>query len=340
MNHSDPVMQALAYVFDRDLARMPDAARILLANPLPSQGPWDASSATVWQWWKGPADSFEKDGYAICADLSVAGAPFNAALVRLPRQREEAQFVMASAWNALGQGGLFVVAAANDAGGSRLEKDLKNFFPDLQNASKHKCRIVWAIKGNQKLPEAWLTNGLLHKHMGSNAWTRPGLFSWDRIDGATAMLLPLLPTGLKGAVADFGCGTGVIAHHVLAHNPDVKTMLCIDADARAVEACCKNITERYPGRAVDYHWADLSRPQKFSPVDTIIMNPPFHAEKIQAIALGQSFIVNAAAMLKTGGSLWLVANAHLPYEQVLEKNFRSFDKIHEGRGFKIIRAVR
>lgn len=340
MTHTDPVMQALAYVFDRDLAEMPEDGRVLLANAMASPGPWDAERASVWQWWKGPAEAFEKDGYAVITDGPGSQNTFTATLLRLPRQREEAQFLMASAWEKLEIGGLFVAAAANDAGGSRLEKDLQEILPGLQKASKHKCRVVWATKTDQGFPKSWLQNGLLQKHSGSNAWTCPGLFSWDRVDMATGMLLPLLPTGLKGVVADLGCGTGVIANHVLANNPDVKTMICMDADARALEACRKNLEERHPGRAVDYHWVDLARAQKLPVVDTVIMNPPFHSEKTLAIALGQSFIGNAGAMLKPGGALWLVANAHLPYEPILQKAFKSVEKIHEGRGFKIIRAVR
>lgn len=340
MTDSDPVMQALAYVFDRDLAKMPEGGRLLIANALPGQGPWDAQCASVWQWWKGPAETFEKDGYTVLTDSPGNQNKFSAVLLRLPRQRAEAQFVMASAWEALEVGGLFVAAAANDAGGARLEKDLQDILPVLQNASKHKCRVVWTTKTDQVFPEAWLQRGLLHKHAGSNAWTQPGLFSWDRVDLATGILLSLLPTGLKGVVADLGCGTGIIANHVLIHNPDVKTLVCMDADARALEACRKNLEERHQGRAAEYHWVDLSRVQKFPAVDMVIMNPPFHAEKTLAIALGQSFIGNAGAMLKPGGALWLVANAHLPYEPILQKTFKSVEKIHEGRGFKIIKAVR
>jgi 16S rRNA (guanine1207-N2)-methyltransferase len=338
---SDPVMQALAYPFDRDLASLPEEGRILLANPAPGAGgPWAAARTSVWQWWKGPASAFEGGGFRLVSGDPDGDEMFGAVVLRLPRQREEAQHVMASAWAVLEPGGLFIVAAANDAGGARLEKDLRPFLPDLQSASKHKCRIVWAQKDKQVLPKEWVSRGQLQKHGDPGIWTRPGLFSWDRIDMATGMLLPLLPDGLKGRVADLGCGTGIIANHVLKHNPDVKTMLCMDADVRAVEASRRNLGERHAGRDIEYHWTDLSQPQKFTPVDAVIMNPPFHAEKTLAIALGQSFIRNSAAMLKSGGTLWMVANAHLPYEPILQQAFKNVEKVHEGQGFKIIKAVK
>ena len=333
-------MQALAYPFDRDLAVMPEEGRILLANPTPGKGPWDADRSSVWQWWKGSAAAFESGGYPVIAGDLSESEKFGAVLLRLPRQREEAQFVMACAWDALAPGGLFMAAAANDAGGARLEKDLKPFMSGFESASKHKCRIVWVRKETQALPKEWKIRGQMQKHGDPGIWTQPGLFSWDRIDMATGMLLPLLPTGLKGRVADLGCGTGVIANHILRENADVKTMICMDADARAVEACRRNLAERHATREIEYHWVDLAQVQKFPPVDTVIMNPPFHAEKTLAIALGQSFIRNAADMLKANGALWMVANAHLPYEPILQKAFKVVEKVHEGRGFKIIKAVK
>lgn len=335
-------MQALAYPFDRDLASLPDTGEILLVNPLEGRGPWSAERTKVWQWWKGPAAACESAGLQLIPGDLPADEKFDSVLLRLPRQREEAQFAMASAWRALEEGGLFMAAAANDAGGARLEKDLRDFLPGLQSASKHKCRVIWAYKSKDMpgLPQEWIVRGQLSKHGDPGVWTRPGLFSWDRIDVATDMLLTRLPANMSGRVADLGCGTGIIANHVLKNNPNIKAMLCMDADARAVEACEKNLAERHPAREIACQWVDLSQQQAFSPVDTVIMNPPFHAEKTLAIELGRSFIRNAAAMLKSGGALWMVANAHLPYEPVLQQSFKNIEKIHEGRGFKIIRAVK
>lgn len=337
--HSDPVMQALAYPFEQGRAVFPDSGPILLGNAIPQPGPWTGDRSTVWQWWKSYASAFEKAGFQVISQDLNKNQKFSITLLRLPRQREEAQYLMASAWAALEKGGLFMAAASNNAGGSRLEKDLSPYFPDLQATAKYKCRIVWCHKAQQELPSEWMSAGTMRKDPGTGRWTQPGLFSWDRLDPATAMLLPLIPSGLKGRVADLGCGTGVIADHLLKYNPDIAAMICIDADARALEACRKTVTESHPNRVVEYCWIDLSQPVNIASVDTVIMNPPFHAEKIQAITLGQSFIKNAATMLKAGGSLWVVANAHLPYEPTLREHFKTVEKCHEAHGFKVIHAV-
>ena len=44
--------------------------------------------------------------------------------------------------------------------------------------------------------------------------------------------------------------------------------------------------------------------------------------------------------LKPGGRLWLVANRHLPYEQVLNASFGDVRAVAERDGFKVIAAVK
>ncbi|MGZ9108911.1 MAG: class I SAM-dependent methyltransferase [Micavibrio sp.] len=334
----DPAMLALLHPFARDLRAAPQG-RVLLVNPAPVPGLSIFPDADIWQWWKNLAEPLEGSGTILPADGPGREQVYDGVLVRLPRQREEAQFVMETAFDRLKPGGVFVAAAANDSGGGRLEGDLAASLPDLQSASKHKSRIVWATKkAGVALPQAWRDKGVLQKHPKTGFWTQPGLFSWDRVDPATALLLPHLPHDRSGVVADMGCGYGVIVDHILRTNPGFKKAICIDADARALIAAHRNLAERHPGCDIDYHWVDLAGGFKHSPVDLVVMNPPFHIEKALAVSVGQAFIAKACALLKQGGDLFMVANAHLPYEQILQHSFGKVEKLHEGQGFKIFRA--
>ena len=341
----DPAMSALSWLFEKDLAAFPAGGRLLLVNPAWASGPWTPDHATVWQWWKGHAARFEAHGFTVCStalsENKHDSEQYDVVLLRVPRQTEEAHYAMSCAAAALKPGGSFVAAAENNAGGTRLEKDLSPFFSDLDVASKHKCRIVWGSARAAEIPDAWVSDGDMRFMPSLGTWTQPGLFSWNRLDPATTMLLASLPDGMKGRVADFGCGTGRIAAHLLAHNPGIETMLCFDADARAVEACRRTLTDEHPERTQEFLWADLSVPLKdIKPVDTVVMNPPFHAEKALAIELGRAFIANAATLLCPDGTLWMVANAHLPYEKELAAHFRTVEKVNETGGFKIFHARR
>lgn len=335
----DAAMLALLHPFVRGDLGVDDGAPVLLVNAVAVDGLSELSNATLsaWQCWRNAADDLIAAGVPATADMPAG--EHDAVLVRLPRQREEARYMMATAWDHLRVGGFFVVAAANDSGGGRLYDDLLPHLPGLQEMVKHKCRIVWVEKTDgMKLPAAWVEDGKIQRQKETGYWTQAGLFSWDRVDNATILLLPLLPHNVGGIVADLGCGTGVIADYMLAKNADIRRVLCFDADARAVEIARMNLAERHGGRDAECIWADLSKPYAGKPVDMVVMNPPFHIEKAQAITLGQSFIANAAQMLKQKGTLFMVANAHLPYEQDLARHFRNVQKLHEGHGFKIITA--
>ena len=103
----------------------------------------------------------------------------------------------------------------------------------------------------------------------------------------------------------------------------------------------KNLSALHPSFVFEFAWEDLTTANAARrSLDFIVMNPPFHEGKLSKSALGLQFIETAAQSLKTGGQLWMVANAHLPYEEALQKNFKSCRKIFEGEGFKVLQAVR
>ncbi|MCX6868589.1 MAG: methyltransferase [Verrucomicrobia bacterium] len=70
-------------------------------------------------------------------------------------------------------------------------------------------------------------------------------------------------------------------------------------------------------RGITYHWHDVTTglPGTY---DAIIMNPPFHTGQTSDVDLGRAFLLTAAAALRRGGKLLLVANRQLPYEAVLD----------------------
>ncbi|WP_304170846.1 methyltransferase, partial [Phenylobacterium aquaticum] len=55
-------------------------------------------------------------------------------------------------------------------------------------------------------------------------------------------------------------------------------------------------------------------------------------------ALGSAFIRAAGAMLGKGGTCWLVANRHLPYEATLNETFAKVTPKVEVGGFKVYEA--
>lgn len=300
------------------------------------------SGIDAWQPFKPLAASLS--GVRLLPELPQSG-DYDLVLVSIPKQVEEAKFLIASALYALKEGGFLVLAAANDAGGNRLEKWLKELLFDCHALSKNKARAVWT-KCPARLPETvkeWHDKGIIQKHQigdGLIFSTQPGLFGWDRIDAGSKLLAAHIPTALKGAGADFGAGTGYLSYRLLQRSKTVSRLYVAEADSRSL-ACARLNLEAVRGECtLDFLWADLSIRADIPPLDFILMNPPFHIGKKTDAALGQAFLDTAAGALKKGGTLYMVANAHLPYEQVLRKNFAAVCLLMEEQGFKIFKAVK
>ena len=164
-------------------------------------------------------------------------------------------------------------------------------------------------------------------------WSQPGLFSWDRIDPGSAQLVAALGT-LSGKGADLGCGVGYLSLKIL-QSAAVTRLDLVDIDRRAIEAAGRNVADP----RAHLHWADAADGDPgLTGLDFVVMNPPFHDGGAEDRALGQAFIATAAAMLRSGGVLWLVANRHLPYEAPLAAAFKAVTPRAEGGGYKVYEA--
>lgn len=301
--------------------------------------PWlEKADVDLWQPFKPLADGIS------ASDTPPEGA-YSLALVHLPKQVDEAKQWLAYALEHLEEGGVLLAAAANDAGGSRIEGWLKEAGLVPQSHSKNKARAVWAKKSVMPcILKNWKEGGSVRLHPvgdGLEFHTQPGLFSWDRIDPASRLLAAHFPPSLAGKVADFGAGIGYLSYCALENYPKIRTLTMVEADARALALAEKNIAAVRGGREIVALWHDATKPlQPSFAFDHVLMNPPFHTGKKTDIALGLSFIGTAAAHLKKGGVLSMVANVHLPYEAALEKLFKTSKTVVQKDGFKILRAVK
>ena len=246
----------------------------------------------------------------------------------------ERRYALALALRALAPGAAFTALAPNDKGGTRLRKELQAFGCDVEETARRHHRIVTGLRPDNLtgIDDALAAGGpRLETELG--LWSQPGVFSWDRLDPGTAMLIEHLPA-LSGRGADFGCGIGVLAHAVLA-SAAVTELGLIDIDRRAIECAQHNVTD---ARA-RFLWADLRSPNAaLTDLDFVVMNAPFHDAGAEDKALAQSFVRRAAESLRKGGVCWLVANRHLPYEAILQPLFKRVERASETGGFKIYEA--
>ncbi|PWK92680.1 16S rRNA m(2)G 1207 methyltransferase [Fulvimonas soli] len=269
---------------------------------------------------------------------------FPLVLLLPPRQRDEARALYARALRHAEADGVVLACVPNAEGAKSAEADLARLAGPVRSLSKHKCRAFWVA-----LASATVDRGLLDAWRALDAprenaagyFSRPGLFAWDRIDPASALLAEHLPDDLRGRVADPGAGYGYLAAQVVARCPQVEAVDLYEAEARALEPARLNLARAVhaAGRAVevDVRWHDVTAglPRRY---DAIACNPPFHQGRADLPELGRAFIAAMAAALVPRGRLYLVANRHLPYEATLAARFGEVRTLALRDGFKLIAA--
>jgi len=292
-----------------------------------------------------PVDLAEVPGDAVQVSPLIPGAArledlsensLDAATVLAPPGTIERRYVLAQILRALGPGGRMIALAPKDRGGARLAKELTTFGCAAADQPRRHHRICRADRPSEPAGIAEAIDEGGPRHVDNLALcTQPGIFSWDRLDPGTALLLGNLPA-LKGRGADLGCGLGILSRAVLASKA-VTAMTLVEIDRRAVEMARRNVAD--PRATI--LWADIRTPGLVPDgLDFVVTNPPFHEGGAEDQALGRAFITRAAEVLRPGGTLWLVANAHLPYDVVLQAAFRNVAVAVQANGYRIYEARR
>lgn len=293
---------------DADLSDLPQD-RVLVVSPM----------ATV-------CAGFAARGYEVCAELPK-DTRFATTIVCLTRARAEAQALIAAAMTRTD--GLVIVDGQKTDGADSMLKALRGRVDVSAPISKAHGKIYWA-QGGADFTD-WAQGPALQP---GGFWTAPGVFSADGVDPASALLAQVLPEAMGGEVADLGAGWGYLSAHVLAR--DVKAVHLVEAHDMALQCARHNVTDP----RAQFHWADATTWKPPVLMDVVVMNPPFHAGRVADPSLGRAFIASAARVLKPHGTLWMVANRHLPYEDALTAAFTKVVDLDGDARFKLVRAER
>lgn len=268
---------------------------------------------------------------------------FPLVLVLPPRQRDEARALLAQALQRVETGGVVIASMSNSEGARSGEADLERLAGNIQSLSKNKCRVFWSTATDaakqSSLVREWSELDAPRPIVDGRFLSRPGLFAWDRIDHASALLAANLPDDLSGRAADLGAGYGYLSTELLTRNPRIRTLDLYEAEARALTVAQTNLAALSTRVDIGFHWHDVTTglPARY---DVIVSNPPFHQGRADQPDLGKAFIRAAAQALGPGGRFWLVANRHLPYEAALADHFAAVRIVTVKDGFKVIEAVK
>lgn len=310
------------------LFSLPDAGRLLVLNARADDDltMLPAGRTHLVQGFRPDHDALAARGLTVSPDLPAG--PFALSFVCLPRAREAARAMVAAA-AAVSQGPVVVDGQKTD-GIDSLRREVAARVPVSEALAKAHGKVFTFAGG------ADLSDWAARPHRTAEGFTtQPGVFSADGADRGSALLAAALPAKLKGRGVDLGAGWGYLAAAALARE-GVTHLDLVEAEADALTCARLNIID---SRAA-FHWADATRFRPDRLADWVICNPPFHLGRAADPGLGEAFLRAAARMLATDGTLWLVANRHLPYDRSLVSLFREVDDNGGDATFRLTRAAR
>lgn len=167
--------------------------------------------------------------------------------------------------------------------------------------------------------------------------TDSGIFSKERIDFGTNLLLNILPDSLDNLdILDVGCGYGIIGLSVAKRYKKSRVEL-IDVNERAIEIAKENAKINNITNAKIYLSDAYESVDHF--FDVIITNPPIRAGKVVV----HKIILGSVNYLKDNGKIYLVIRKSQGAPSLIkemEKVFSKVEIIEKKNGYYILEGCK
>jgi 16S rRNA G1207 methylase RsmC len=139
---------------------------------------------------------------------------------------------------------------------------------------------------------------------------------------------------LSGKVIDLGCGNGLLSLACLhSYSAQELELILCDDSSLALSSAQNNLVSRGYLKGEFHHTDALLNVDTCA--DTILCNPPFHSGNRISTAAAERMFMQASKLLHKNGQLLVIANRHLPYAQLLKKNFNSIKQLSSDAKFVI-----
>lgn len=167
--------------------------------------------------------------------------------------------------------------------------------------------------------------------------TDAGVFSRERVDFGSLLLIEAMEIGPADTVLDLGCGYGPIGI-VAARLAPQGFIYMVEINERAAELARRNLEANAIANA-EVRVGDGLEPVAGIAFDAVVTNPPIRAGKATVYRL----LDEAHAALKPGGSLWVVVQNKQgapSMKRKLEALFGNVEDVARQAGYRVLRARR
>jgi len=165
-----------------------------------------------------------------------------------------------------------------------------------------------------------------------------GIFSSDRIDPGTKLLLMEVKELPSGAILDLGCGYGPIAATMAKRFPK-QQVWAIDVNSRARSVCRQNL-QTHAAADSEFHVISPDQIPAELQIAAIVSNPPIRIGKPALHALLRFWLQR---LQQPDGVAWLVVHKHLGADSLsrwLETEGYESTKVRSRQGYRILKVTK
>ena len=266
---------------------------------------------------------------------------FDLLLIYIPKAKQEIQYLLANLTPHLTENASILLVGEKKCGIKSVNNLLAPYSSHVNaiDSARH-CSLIYC-ELTKTVPafiqDDWIKTFTIDiNNISIKVKSFPGVFSHGTLDKGTELLLQSLPTKMKGAVLDFGCGAGIIASYVKMKHPDVLIDL-VDVNVYALASAKLTLKSNsldgnvFPSNV----FSDIEKTY-----NTLLSNPPFHSGKNTDYTAAEGFIQLAPQYLQARGELIIVANKFLKYEPLLTQAFANVSTPVSCNKFKILTCIK
>lgn len=295
----------------------------------------------LWTWNYNEFQYFQSQQANVHFGVDLPEADFDQAIIFVPKSKELLNYILHNVVSRLSLGSSIFLVGEKKAGVERAAKQLQPYGKALKLDSARHCQM-WQLTIEStvtaKTLADWAQQYTVATPRGDlTICALPGVFSQNRLDLGTAVLLPFLSQVTSGKIADFGCGAGVISAYLAKLNPKNR-IFAMDVDAFALASTRMTFEKNdlAPEQLEITAVTGIEDAPLF--LHAIVSNPPFHQGIQTNYNASESLCKTSRRHLKSGGELWIVANRFLNYPLLIEQNFGQCITKADQQGFKVLFA--